>query len=148
MGESAAKVIIHAPCKVLVVPKAARIEYRNILVATDGSGHSMAAVQEAVNIAKRCGSKIIALSSVRDDELEDAKTNVNAVIEMAKNEGITAEGVTPTGRSYDVIVEIAGGRGVDLIVMGIPVKSALDKFFTGSATEKVIGNRRLRCSRG
>ncbi len=43
MGKVAAKVIAHAPCKVLVVPKAARIEYRNILVATDGSIHSGAA---------------------------------------------------------------------------------------------------------
>ena len=141
MGESAAKVVINAPCKVLVVPKAARIGYRNILVATDGSGHSIAAVQEAVNIAKRCGSRIIALSSIRsDDELEKAKANVNAVIELANKEGVTAEGMTPTGRSYNVIVETAGGRGVDLIVMGIPVKSVLEKFFTGSATEKVIGN--------
>jgi nucleotide-binding universal stress UspA family protein len=140
VGELAEKVVIHAPCKVLVVPKAAKIEYRNILVATDGSGHSISAVQEAINIAKRCGSTIIALSSVRsNDELENAKTNVNAVIEMAKKEGVTAEGMTPTGRSYNVIVETAGGRGVDLIVMGIPVKTTLEKFFTGSATEKVIG---------
>jgi nucleotide-binding universal stress UspA family protein len=140
MGGVATKVIIHAPCKVLVVPKAARIEYRSILVATDGSGHSLAAVQEAVNIAKRCGSKIIALSSIRsNDELEKAKANVNAVIEMAQKEGVPAEGMTPTGRSYDVIVETAGGRGVDLIVMGVPVKTTLEKIFTGSATEKVIG---------
>lgn len=140
MGEVATKVIIQAPCKVLVVPKAAKIEYRNILVATDGSGHSIAAVLEAISIAKRCGSKIIALSSIRsNDELEEAKANVNAVIEMAQREGVQSEGLTPAGRSYNVIVETAGGRGVDLIVMGIPVKTALEKFFTGSATEKVIG---------
>jgi len=140
MGELAEKVIINAPCKVLVVPKAAKIEYRNILVATDGSGHSISAVQEAVNIAKRCGSRIIALSSVRSDsELERARANVNKVLDMAKSEGIEAEGLTPAGRSYNVIVETAGGRGVDLIVMGMPVKSELGKFFTGSATEKVIG---------
>jgi nucleotide-binding universal stress UspA family protein len=140
MGELAAKVIIHAPCKVLVVPKAAKIEYRNILVATDGSGHSIAAVQEAINIAKRCGSRIIALSSIRsNDELEKAQANVNKVLDMAKGEGVPAEAVTPTGRSYNLIVETAGGRGVDLIVMGIPIKSAFEKIFTGSATEKVIG---------
>lgn len=141
MGGVAAKVIVHSQCKVLVVPKAAKIEYRNIMVATDGSGHSIAAVQEAVNIAKRCGSKIIALSSVRsNDELEVAKSNVNKVIEMAQKEGIQVEGLTPMGRSYNVIVETAGGRGVDLIVMGIPVKTALQKVFSGSATEQVIGN--------
>lgn len=43
MGEVAANVIGHAPCKVLVVPKAAKIEYKTILVATDGSEHSQAA---------------------------------------------------------------------------------------------------------
>lgn len=139
-GEVAAKVIIHAPCKVLVVPKAAKIEYRTILVATDGSGHSIAAVQEAVDIAKRCSSRIIALSAIRsNDQMEGAEANVKAVLDMAQREGVTAEGLTPTGRSYNVIVETAGGRGVDLIVMGIPVKTALEKIFTGSSTEKVIG---------
>jgi len=141
MGEVVPKVIVHAPCKVLIVPKAARIEYRNILVATDGSGHSIAAFEEAINIAKRCGSNILALSSIRsNDELQKAKKNVNAVLEMAQKEGVQAEGLTPTGRSYDVIVETAGGRGVDLIIMGIPVKTTIDKIFTGSATEKVVGN--------
>ena len=43
MGEVAANVIGHAPCKVLVVPKAAKIEYKTILVASDGSEHSQAA---------------------------------------------------------------------------------------------------------
>lgn len=140
MGELAEKIVIHAPCKVLVVPKAAKIEYRTILVATDGSGHSLAAVQEAINIAKQCGSRIIALSSIRtDEELERAQANVNTALAIAKSEGIEAEGLTPTGRSYNLIVETAGGRGVDLIVMGIPVKTALKKVFTGSATEQVIG---------
>lgn len=61
------------------------------------------------------------------------------VIEIAKKENIQVEGITPIGRSYNVMVETAGGRGVDLIVMGIPVKTELGKVFTGSATEKVIG---------
>ncbi|HMK42524.1 MAG TPA: universal stress protein [Dissulfurispiraceae bacterium] len=140
MGSVASKVVINAPCKVLVVPKAARIEYRNILVATDGSGNSLAAVEEAIGIAKRCGSRIISLSSVRtNDQLEKAKANVAKVLEMAQREGVEAEGLTPTGRSYNAIVETAGGRGVDLIVMGIPVKTVLQKIFAGSATEKVIG---------
>jgi nucleotide-binding universal stress UspA family protein len=91
--------------------------------------------------AENCGSRILALSSIRSkDELERAKKNVNAVLEMAQKEGVQAEGLTPTGRSYDLIVETAGGRGVDLIIMGIPVKTAIDKLLTGSATEKVIGN--------
>lgn len=140
MGEVAAKVIGQVRCKVLVVPRAAVIGYKNILVATDGSGHSMAAVEEAVKIAKKCGSSIIALSSIRsNDEVDAARANINMVLEMAKKEAVPAEGLTSTGRSYNVILETAGGRGVDLIVMGIPVKTALQKIFSGSATEQVIG---------
>lgn len=141
LGEVAAKVIGHAPCNVLVVPRAAVISYRNILVATDGSGHSIAAAEQAIRIAKRCGSRVMALSSIRsNDELGAAKSNVSKVVEMAQKENVPAEGITPMGRSYNVIVEAAGGRGVDLIVMGISAKTALQKIFTGSATEQVIGN--------
>lgn len=140
MGEVAAKIVGHAECKVVVVPRAAVIGPKNILIATDGSGHSLAAVKEGINIAKRCGSSIIALSSARsNDELGAARANIEMVLEMANREGIPVEGITPVGRSYNLIVETAGGRGVDLVVMGIPVKGAVKKIFTGSATEQVIG---------
>jgi nucleotide-binding universal stress UspA family protein len=140
IGEVASKVIGHAPCKVIVVPRAASIGPQTILIATDGSGHSIAAVEEGVKIAKRCGSSIIALSAMRSDgELEAAKANIAQAVEMAEKEGVPAAGLTPVGRSFNVIVETAGGRGVDLIVMGIPVKSAFQKIFSGSATEQVIG---------
>ncbi|HUI44426.1 MAG TPA: universal stress protein [Nitrospirota bacterium] len=140
MGEVAAKVIAHAPCKVLVVPKAAQIEYKNILVATDGQSRAKAAVEEAISIAKRCGSHIIALSAMRDDsERAEATKNATAAAELAMHNGISAEAVTPMGRPFNAIVETAGGRGVDLIVMGTYGKTGVKKILMGSATEKVIG---------
>ncbi len=140
MGEVAAKVIAHAPCKVLVVPKAAQIEYRNILVATDGSTHANAAVSETIAIAKRCGSHVIALSAIRDEsEREEAKNIANKAVEMAQKDGVSAEAVIPLGKSFNVIVETAGGRGVDLIVMGAYGKTGVKKLLMGSSTEKVIG---------
>ena len=47
--------------------------------------------------------------------------------------------LTPAGRSHDVIVETAGGRSVDLIVMGTYGKTGIKRLFMGSSTEKVIG---------
>lgn len=139
MGSVAAKVIGHAPCKVLIVPRAARVEGRDILVATDGSEHSIAAASEAIGIAKRCGGNVIVLSSAStENELEEAKANVNYVVDMAQNEGVPIQALTPMGRSYDVIVETAGGRGVDLIVMGAYGKTGLKRLLMGSSTEKVI----------
>lgn len=141
MGETAAKVITHAPCKVLVVPKVAQIQYKNILVATDGLTQAKAAVSEAIAIAKRTGSHLIALSAMRDESERAMATKfANEAAEMAKKEGVSAEAVTPVGRSFNVILETAGGRGVDLIVMGTYGKTGVKKLLMGSATEKVIGN--------
>ncbi len=140
MGSVAAKVIGNAFCNVLVVPRAAVLEFRNILVATDGSEHANAAVSEALAIAKSSGSHVIALSSYfLDNELEEAKSNVNKVIKMAQDEGVAFEALTPRGKAYDAILETAGGRAVDLIVMGAYGKTGLRKFLMGSSTEKVVG---------
>jgi len=141
IGSVAAKVIGNAPCKVLVVPKAARIEYRNILVATDGSEHSHAAASEAIEIAKRWGSTIIAVSAVHSEaDRGEAIANVNEVREVAKKEGIPVEALIPAGKPCDVVIGIAGDRSVDLIVMGTFGKSLIKKLLMGSSTEKIIGN--------
>ncbi len=140
MGGVAAKVIGHAPCKVLVVPRAARIECRNILVATDGSEHSYEAATEAIGIAKRCGSNVIAVSAIHSDgELVEARVHVNRVVEMAHQEDVPVSVSIPTGRPYHAIVETAGGRGVDLIVMGSHGRTSLKSLFMGSTAERVIG---------
>ncbi len=141
LGTVGAKVIGHAPCTVLVVPRAARIEYKTILAAVDGSRHSEAAVREAISIAKKCGSRLVVLSVMHDETgRAESEGHVNHAVELARKEGLQAEGVTAVGRSSDVIVEQAGGRGVDLIVMGTFGKTGLKKALLGSATEKVIGH--------
>jgi nucleotide-binding universal stress UspA family protein len=141
MGAVAARVIGAAHCNVLVVPRAAGIEFRTVLVATDGSSHSGAAVVRAISIAKQCASRLIALSAMRDEsERNTAQENVNKVADMGGAEGLSVEVITPHGRSYDAIIETAGGRGADLIVMGAYGKTGLKKFLMGSSTEKVIGN--------
>ncbi len=141
MGGVATRVISHAPCKVLVVPKAAHIEYRNILLATDGSEHSLAATAEAVEMAKRCNSRIIAVSAIdRPDHVQEAVSHVNAARETAEKQGLTVEALTPQGKPHDAIIEAAGGMGVDLIVMGTYGKTGLKKLLMGSSTEKVVSH--------
>lgn len=142
MGAVAAKVIGEAPCNVLVVPRAAKIEHKTVLVATDGSAHSNAAASAAIALVKQCSSgRLIALSAMRNEnERTAAQEHVNKVVEQGRLEGVAVEPLTPLGRSYDAIVETAGGRGADLIVMGAYGKMGLKKFFMGSSTEKVIGS--------
>jgi uncharacterized protein len=141
MGQVAAKVIGHSPCKVLIVPKAAEIEFRTILIATDGSTHSIAAASEAIGIAKRCGSKVLAVSVIGSEaDKEVTNTYLNNIISLARQENVPAETLIPIGKPHESIVEIAGGRGVDLIVMGTYGKTGFKKFLMGSTTEKVVGH--------
>lgn len=140
MGSVTAKVIGHTPCKVLVVPRAARIEYRSILLATDGSEHSMAAAREAIAIARRCGSGLLAVSVMHSDaEAAEAEAHVKEVADLARQDNIDVRTETPAGRPHTAIVELAGGRGVDLIVMGAHGKTNLRHLVMGSTTERVIG---------
>ncbi len=140
LGSAAAKVIGHAPCKVLVVPKAARIAFKNILVATDGSEHARTAAAEAIEIVKRCGSRLIAVSVARsEDEKEKARANADDVALAAQKAGSYAETMAPVGKPHEIIAATAKDRGVDLIVMGAYGKTGLKRLLMGSTTEKLIG---------
>ena len=140
LGSAAAKVIGHAPCKVLVVPRAAGVEFKNILVATDGSEHSLAAVTEAMEIAKRCGSRLTVISvALSEGEKEKARANAGDAARAAGQAGISAETMTPVGKPHAVIAATAKNTGVDLIVLGAYGKTGLKKLLMGSTTEKVIG---------
>src|SRR4030067_334843 len=70
IGSTTARVIGHAPCNVLVVPRAAQVEFKNILVATDGSRYAAAAASEAIGRAKKNKSKLIVLSVVPSESMQ------------------------------------------------------------------------------
>jgi nucleotide-binding universal stress UspA family protein len=139
LGSVAAKIIGRAPCKVLVVPRMARIGYKNILIATDGSSYSHTAAEQAVAIAGRWKGHLIAISVITPaEEPQEEMKNVSYVAELASKADVTIEARTPIGRPHELIAEIAGDRGVDLIVMGTYGRTGLRKFLLGSTTEKVL----------
>jgi nucleotide-binding universal stress UspA family protein len=140
LGSAAAKIIGHAPCKVLVVPRAARIEFKNILVATDGSEHGRAAATEAVEIAKRSGGRLAVISVAHSEgEKEKARADAGDAARAAQQAGVHVETMALVGKPHNVIAETAKSMGVDLIVMGAYGKTGLKKLLMGSTTEKVIG---------
>ncbi len=141
MGSVAAKVIGHAPSDVLVVSPTARIEFKNILIATDGSRYSEAAVREAIGVAKRCNSSLVIVSvASMDAEIKSAEGNVKRAVELAAQEGIKAEGVTVIGKPYEAIVAAAKHKHADLIIVGSHGRRGLERLLMGSVTERVIGH--------
>lgn len=158
MGSVTAKVIGSAPCNVLVVPYASRINCKNILAATDGSEHGNVAVKEAIIIAKRCESKLTIISvesqesllrgkpsqaDVEDmagKELSEAGRNVKALKEQAIREKLNTEGLILSGSPGEAIIKTAKEKDSDLIIMGRFGKSGLAGLLMGSTIERVIKN--------
>ena len=141
MGNVTAKVIGHAPCNVLVVSPGASTEFKDILVTTDGSRYSKAAFLEAISIAKRCNSRLIAVSVAHsDEEIKSAQDNVQMALELASQEGLNIEGAAVIGKSYDAIVDMAKQKQADLIIVGSHGRRGLERLLMGSVTERVIGH--------
>jgi nucleotide-binding universal stress UspA family protein len=141
MGSVTARVIGHAPCKVMVVPRAAKLTFERILIATDGSIFSELASREAISIAKRTKSSLIALSVAKKDEnLPVAEVSVSMVKEVAEKEGINVEALTLKGEPYEGIVDTAEKKKAGFIVVGSHGRSGIERLFMGSVTERVIGH--------
>jgi nucleotide-binding universal stress UspA family protein len=141
MGSVTANVIGDAPCKVLVVPRFARISLEKILVPTDGSIFSELASREAISIAKRVRSSLIVLSVAKKDEnLPVAEASVGMVKEIAEKEGIKFEVLTLIGKPHEVIVYTAEKKNVGLIIIGSHGRSGIERLLMGSVTERVIGH--------
>jgi nucleotide-binding universal stress UspA family protein len=160
MGSVTKRVIGHAPCNVLVVPRNATFACKNILIATDGSKYSDHAAAEAVNLARGCGVGLVVMTAVHaessspldivssqmhrdqiaDREMKMAEENIRKVKELAENAQVKAETLILSGSAHEVIVQAAKERDVDLIVMGSHGRTGFDRLLVGSVAERVIGN--------
>lgn len=158
MGSTTAWVIGHAPCSVLVVPRAAQVEYKNVVVATDGSKYSMAAASEAIGIAKLNGSKLTVIAvvpaelaaptdvdfavvqreKIADQVMHEAEKNARVVKDAAQKEGVSVQAFVMTGRPGDAIIETARDQSADLIVVGSHGRTGIDRLLMGSVAERVI----------
>jgi nucleotide-binding universal stress UspA family protein len=158
MGSTTAWVIGHAPCSVLVVPRAAQVEFKNVLVATDGSRYSIAAASEAIGIAKLNGSKLTVIAVVPSEfmpptdielamseremiaekEMREAEKNAKAVKEAAQKEGVAVQAFVLSGKPSDAIIETAKEKNADLIVLGSHGRTGIEKLLMGSVAERVI----------
>ena len=137
--------------------------YKNILVATDGTKFSSAAIAEAANLAKQLGSKLVlfyaaphlhlpALSEglsapARTDERKTAIKDMDAEAEKVlasaatsvNLDGVTVERqFTVGGSPYEEIIQAAKVFKCDLIIMGSHGRSGVSAVLLGSVTNKVL----------
>jgi len=156
MGSTTARVIGHAPCNVLVVPRAAKLEFKGIVVGTDGSRYSAAAASEAIGLAKRNGSSLTVISVIPSEivtdigftmdqrefmdqqEMQEAEKSAKAVKEAAQKEGVNVKAFVLSGKPSDALIQTAQEQGADLLVVGSHGRTGLEKLLMGSVAERVI----------
>ncbi len=150
MGSVTARVIGHTHRKVLVVPRAAFIKWKNIVIATDGSKYSDAAAEEGINLIKNCCRtctlNVIAVLR-KDATKERIQVSENAIkkIELsAKKENIKVYTLLVKGKAHESIheniIEFAKKKDTDIIVMGSHGRTGIQKLLMGSVAERVIGH--------
>ncbi len=134
--------------------------FRQILIATDGSGYTKRAVDYGIDLAGNTGAKLYAiyvidtgaygsipLSQPMEYAYSLLRQEGDAAIEYVKDraeaEGLEVEGIIAEGHPADEIIKYAENNSIDLIVMGTLGKSGLDRFLLGSVADKVVRNSKI-----
>lgn len=135
--------------------------FKNILVPTDGSPLSNAAVHAAVKFAKENGSRLVGISVSQPYPLEPlpedtgvdsariyegrmnelAHLYLQELADAARGAGVPCE--TVVARSFDPYEEIiraAEKHGCDVIFMASHGRKGLSRLFLGSQTQKVLAH--------
>ena len=135
------------------------VRIRHILVPTDFSTTSDAALDYARDVAERFGATLHLLHvlqdpfingplvseayvtdtpGVRTTIMDDAKTRLSHRLTPRDREAFDAHEEVVFGRGADTIVEYAADRGIDLIVMGTHGRTGMAHLLLGSVAERVV----------
>ncbi len=143
MGSTTSGVIGLAQRPVLVVPRAAGLPERRILVATDGSPASERATRLGATLARLFAIPLTVLSvspPYRSEERHrETETIVASAAALAAGEGVQAQPEVAEGREHEVIIAVGRRIGADLVVLGSHGRTAFRRLLMGSTTERVIG---------
>ena len=141
MGSVTQRVIGLSPVSVLVVPRGANLAFKRLLIASDGSPCSAAALEVAVAMASRAESELFGVAVAREEgEIAEAQGILRRMLTAANEAGVSFQGFSPQGLAADEgIVQVALENRADLIIMGSHGRTGLKKLLMGSVTERVIG---------
>ncbi len=138
--------------------------YADILIATDGSELAGKAVQDGIALAKRIGAKATVLTvsppfhifTTDTQMIEDTPTQYQvrmqkhteiilvAAASAAHAAGVACETVhVEHEHPYRAIIDTAGSKGCDLIVMASHGRRGISAIVLGSETVKVLTHSKI-----
>lgn len=140
VGEMVSKVVAHAPCHVLVVPRDAQFWQRRVLVAVDPQEDGRPNVAVAAAVAAQCGLPLQVVSVVSAAaQRAQAEAVVAQHVAQAVNMGVAAQGEVRVGKPYAEILAARQQSDADLIVIGGRGDAQIGRALVGGVAHKVIG---------
>ena len=141
LGEMVAKVVAHAPCSVLIVPRSAQLWSRRILVAAEPSAHGRQLVITASAIAAESALPLTLVCVTGNDpaQRQQADEFIGESVASARQAGATAQGQTLEGKPLPMILDAATRTSADLIVIGSRSDHSIGRALIGGVAQKVIG---------
>lgn len=140
VGEMVGKVIAHAPCSVLVVPRDAALWQRRVLVAVEPDAQGRRTAALAVAVAAEAGLPLTAACVLNAGAAQgDAQAWLEDVRRAAAAAGVSADAHVLSGAPAPQIVDAARRAGADLIVMGIRSAAHARRASVGKVAHDVTG---------
>ncbi len=140
VGEMVSKVVAHAPCSVLIVPRGAQPWRRGVLAGVDPQAPDRASLQQAAALAAE-GQLPLTLVCVAADAAArvGAEHALARAVEQARTERVQVDGEVRIGRAHEGIVGAARDRGADVIVVARHGGAPLSRAWIGGTAQRVIG---------
>jgi nucleotide-binding universal stress UspA family protein len=133
-----------------------RLRISRLLVATDFSASSKAALRTAVVLAKRLTARVVLVhatepsassqsDTLRVDELSRRRCDqqLQKIISASRADEVIADKVVITGSPVEVILDQAKHQKTDLILVGTHGRRGMKRLMLGSVAEAVV--RRAAC---
>ena len=138
--------------------------FKHLLLPTDGSDLSLAAVRQGVRFAKESNARITGVSvtpkfhvltfntamieGTKEVFLAESRAQAQGYLELLKKaadaEGVPCDiEVAVSDRPYEEIIRIAEAKGCDLIVMASHGRQGAQALLLGSETQKVLTHTRI-----
>jgi nucleotide-binding universal stress UspA family protein len=138
--------------------------FKHILLPTDGSSLSEAAMRQGIQLAKAIGARVTGLHvilpfhvfAIQTEMVEDTREQyereskaraeqfLGAIRKAAQEAGVKCDTFSASSpHPYEMIIEAAEKKGCDLVVMASHGRSGIERLVLGSVTQSVLTHSKI-----